>query len=225
MKKRNARLTLRKQEALEKKEKQKRNKKIAKITAIVLACVIVVSAIATWIALASRPYYAHIEIEGYGTIVVKLNDDEAPITVNHFVGLAESGFYNGTTFFRVIENNLIQGGMPKDGKESTDFVTGEFERNGYENNVTHERGTITLTRKQGEPEEDFYNTGTTQFAILQRSQPALDGAYAAFGMVVSGMEIVDKICAEVKPSDSSGTVPAAAQPVIKSITITRSFEE
>ena len=134
-------------------------------------------------------YYADIVIENYGTIVLALDRKAAPITVDNFVKLAESGFYEGTS------------------------IKGEFAENGWDNPIKHERGVISMARAN-DPD-----SGSSQFFIMHETSPHLDGKYAAFGRVISGMEIVDKICNDAKPVDNNGTIPKAAQPVITSITI------
>ena len=169
--------------------------------------------------------YAHIEIEGYGTVVVELDREQAPITVDNFVKLANEGFYNGLTFHRIIEGFMMQGGCPKGdgtGDSGTD-IKGEFLNNGVNNTISHKRGVISMARgghSIQQIDQQYYNSASSQFFIVHQDSEFLDGNYAAFGYVVSGMEIVDKICTEVKPTpNSNGSVPKANQPKIKSITI------
>lgn len=170
--------------------------------------------------------YAHIEIENYGTIVFELRPDQAPETVANFIKLAESGFYNGLTFHRIMEGFMMQGGCPNgDGSgDSGTEIVGEFSANGYNNTLSHVRGTVSMARG-GHPYYDsyFYNTGSSQFFIVHKDSTQLDGKYAAFGTVVEGMDIVDRICTEAKPTDNNGTIPKGQQPVIKSITISDSY--
>lgn len=164
----------------------------------------------------SGVHHARIEVEGYGTIEVALNADVAPITVANFMGLAESGFYDGLTFHRIITDFMIQGGDPNgDGTGGSDqTIVGEFSANGYENSLTHVRGIISMAR----PGND-YNGASSQFFIMQKTNHGLDGQYAAFGTVTSGMEIVDAICANTPVEDDNGTVLPENQPHIISITI------
>lgn len=217
---------------LSKKEKMMIEKRNAMIKRVVIG-LIIVSLLATLIIsiiLSNRPYYADIEIEGYGVITVKLDKSAAPKTVKNFVKLAKSGFYDGLTFHRIIEGFMMQGGCPngngsggnvdKNGEEIN--IVGEFSNNGYANGILHERGVISMARSGGYPEADYYNTASSQFFIVHKDSHHLDGDYAAFGRVVTGMEIVDKICEEAKPSDNNGTIPKEDQPVIKTITIKRS---
>ncbi len=161
-------------------------------------------------------YYANIEIKDYGTIIVELDQWQAPITVENFVELAMSGFYDGLTFHRIISNFMIQGGDPDaDGTGGSDkTIKGEFISNGVNNTIKHERGVISMARSQKN------DSASSQFFIMHKTSPHLDGSYAAFGYVTEGMEIVDKICASAKPLDSNGTIAFSKQPVITKITIT-----
>lgn len=164
--------------------------------------------------------YADIEIENYGTITVYLDAESAPMTVNNFVSLAKSGFYDGLTFHRIIEGFMMQGGDPLgNGTGGSDTqITGEFVDNGYANYLSHTRGTISMARSTA------YNSASSQFFIMHEDAPHLNGQYAAFGYVTEGMDIVDKVCTEATPIDSNGTILRDQQPVIKSITI-REIEE
>ena len=157
-----------------------------------------------------------IDIENYGQIEVELYREYAPTTVDNFLELVKNNFYDGLTFHRIIKNFMIQGGDAQ-GKEgwSEKAIFGEFANNGYrKNTLKHVRGTISMART---PYDN--NSATTQFFIVQKDSPHLDGDYAAFGKVTKGIEIVDKICDEVKVEDDNGTVLKENQPVIKSITI------
>ena len=164
---------------------------------------------------AQADYYADIDIQDYGTITVALDAEAAPETVANFVSLAESGFYDGLTFHRIIEGFMMQGGDPNgDGTGgSGTTIVGEFSENGYENNLSHTRGAISMARS------DDYDSASSQFFIVQEDYPSLDGKYAVFGYVTEGMDIVDAICEAAQPTDENGTIPAEEQPVITSITI------
>ena len=159
--------------------------------------------------------YADIVIENYGTITISLDAGAAPKTVDNFISLAENGFYDGLTFHRIIEGFMMQGGDPNgDGTGgSGTTITGEFSANGYNNTLSHTRGTVSMARSPK------YNSASSQFFIVQEDSTHLDGAYAAFGHVVSGMDIVDQICADAEPIDGNGLIAADEQPVIISITI------
>ena len=164
---------------------------------------------------ADEPHHIVIQIKDYGTIRVELDAAAAPITVENFRKLAESGFYDGLTFHRIIEGFMIQGGDPlgtgMGGSEEK--ITGEFKNNGVDNPISHVRGTISMARAQD------YNSASSQFFIVQKDSTFLDGDYAAFGKVTEGMEIVDQICKDVQVEDNNGTVLAENQPVIESIKV------
>ena len=154
-----------------------------------------------------------IEIENYGVIKAELDADVAPITVTNFMKLVDEKFYDGLTFHRIIDGFMVQGGDPKgDGTGGSDeTIKGEFTNNGVENNISHKRGVISMARSQDN------DSASSQFFIVHKDSTYLDGEYAAFGHVTEGMEIVDKICADVKVEDNNGTVLKENQPVIKSI--------
>ena len=137
---------------------------------------------------------AEINIKDYGVIKLELDADSAPITVTNFVNLVNDKFYDGLTFHRIIDGFMIQGGDPlgngTGGSEKT--IKGEFKNNGVENNISHTRGTISMARSQAN------DSASSQFFIVQSDSTFLDGSYAGFGHVTSGMEIVDKICKDTK---------------------------
>ena len=141
---------------------------------------------------------AIIDIKDYGTIKVELNPKEAPITVENFVKLAKSGFYNGLTFHRVIKGFMIQGGCPKgNGTGGPGYnIKGEFSANGVPNSISHKRGVISMARAY-DP-----NSAGSQFFIMHKDGNFLDGQYAAFGETVEGIEVVDKVAAvRTSPND------------------------
>ena len=141
---------------------------------------------------------AIIDIKDYGTIKVELNPKEAPITVENFVKLAKSGFYNGLTFHRVIKGFMIQGGCPKgNGTGGPGYnIKGEFSANGVPNSISHKRGVISMARAY-DP-----NSAGSQFFIMHKDGEFLDGQYAAFGETVEGIEVVDKVAAvRTSPND------------------------
>ncbi len=156
-----------------------------------------------------------IDVKDYGQIEAELYNDIAPITVENFVNLVNDGFYNGLTFHRIIEGFMIQGGDPKgDGTGgSAKTIKGEFKSNGVDNDLSHDRGVISMARSNDK------NSASSQFFIVQEDSPHLDGEYAAFGKVTRGMDIVDKIAQDAKPTDNNGTIPKEEQPVINSIKI------
>ena len=139
--------------------------------------------------------------------------DTAPITVTNFVKLVQDNFYDGLTFHRIIDGFMIQGGDPNgDGTGGAeDTIKGEFSSNGVKNDISHVRGTISMARST-DPD-----SASSQFFIVQSDSTHLDGDYAAFGHVTSGMDIVDQICKDAKPTDGNGTIAKDQQPVIESI--------
>ena len=158
------------------------------------------------------------EVENYGNVVMKLYPNKAPETVNSFITLINSGFYDGLTFHRIIKEFVVQGGDPKgDGTGGPGYtIKGEFPSNGFtSNNISHVRGALSMARGG----EDNDSAGSQFFIVQGEDGLQLNGKYAAFGMVIEGMEIVDKM-AEIKVSDDNGTLadPSKA-PKIKSITV------
>ena len=155
------------------------------------------------------------EIKNYGNISLELDADEAPITVTNFINLVKDGFYDGLTFHRIIDEFMIQGGDPNHngtgGSENT--IKGEFSQNNVENSISHTRGTISMARSSA------FDSASSQFFIVQEDSLFLDGAYAGFGHVTEGMEIVDKICDNAKPTDDNGTIVYEEQPIINSIKV------
>lgn len=199
------------------RKKSKRNKILAGVIAgvVVVACAVTGIFLGVNHASAAPDYYADIEIQDYGTVTVQLDAEAAPITVENFVNLAESGFYDGLTFHRIIDGFMMQGGDPEgDGTGGSDTtIKGEFSDNGVENNLSHTRGAISMARSSD------YDSASSQFFIVQEDSTYLDGQYACFGYVTEGMDIVDEICTSAQPTDDNGTISADQQPVITSITI------
>lgn len=156
---------------------------------------------------------AVITVKDYGDIKLELYGDIAPITVANFVKLVNDGFYDGLTFHRAIEDFMIQGGDP-DGNgtgHSDQSIFGEFTLNGFENNLSHTRGVISMARSTD------YNSASCQFFIVHGDSPHLDGGYAAFGKVTQGMEIIDQMMTDLTPAGYNGMVDADSQPIIEKI--------
>lgn len=132
---------------------------------------------------------AVIKIKDYGSIELELYEKEAPITVENFEKLVNKGFYNGLTFHRVIKGFMIQGGCPKgNGTGGPGYtIKGEFSSNGVANPIKHIRGVISMARAM-DP-----NSAGSQFFIMHKDAPHLDGQYASFGKVIKGIEVVDAI--------------------------------
>lgn len=160
-------------------------------------------------------HHAEIVVQDYGTIKVELDADQAPITVQNFIDLANSGFYDGLTFHRIIEGFMIQGGDPNgDGTGGSGHtIRGEFTQNGVNNTLSHTRGAISMARSSA------MNSASSQFFIVHEDSTYLDGSYAVFGYVTEGMDVVDAIATSVTAEDSNGTVAKENQPVIEKITI------
>lgn len=198
---------------------QKKQQKKAKLNPIVIAvAVMAVVAIALVLLLLPKggTYRVEIDIANYGTIELELDGKTAPITVDNFVSLAESGFYDGLTFHRIIDGFMIQGGDPLgNGTGGSDRdIKGEFRANGVENDISHVRGVISMARNGYS-----MDSASSQFFIVQKDSTFLDGQYAAFGHVTNGIEIVDKICADTPVTDTNGTVESENQPVITAIRV------
>ena len=157
-----------------------------------------------------------IELENGKKIKLELYPDKAPITCANFEKLVREGFYDGLIFHRVISGFMIQGGDPQGTGMggSKEKIKGEFAMNGVPNDLKHTRGVISMARSMNP------NSASSQFFIMHKDAPHLDGMYAAFGHVTSGIEIVDKICEETPVTDTNGTVLKENQPVITKITVT-----
>lgn len=184
------------------------------------------------------------EIEGYGTVKMELYPDMAPNTVAHFIKKINEGFYDGLTFHRTIPDFMIQGGDKEGtGSGTLDYaLPGEFIANGYtENTLKHERGVLSMARgdysSYGSGLTSYsYNSAGTQFFIVTEDATYLDGYYTAFGRVIEGMDIVDRISQlevvyrsselgedEEAPKDEEGqTIPSdrpVNPPAIKSMKV------
>ena len=160
-------------------------------------------------------HHAEIVVKNYGKIELELDADVAPITVENFANLVNEGFYNGLTFHRIISGFMIQGGDPLGNGTggSSKTIKGEFTSNGVKNSISHVRGTISMARSS------MPNSASSQFFIVHQDSIFLDGQYAAFGTVTSGMDVVDKICEDTVVEDNNGTVAAKNQPIIEKITM------
>lgn len=160
--------------------------------------------------------HAEITVRDYGTIKLELDEGSAPITVANFIKLAQSGFYDGLTFHRIMDGFMIQGGDPKGNGTggAEEKIKGEFSQNGVPNPIRHVKGVISMARAK-DPD-----SASSQFFITVADATFLDGGYAAFGRVTEGMEIAEKIAKDARPIDNNGTIPPEQQPVIESIVIT-----
>ncbi len=152
-----------------------------------------------------------IEMETGKKIKIELYPDKAPITVANFEKLVNEGFYNGLTFHRVISGFMIQGGDPLGNGTggSKEKIKGEFASNGVPNDIKHVRGVLSMARSMNP------NSASSQFFIMHKDAPHLDGQYAAFGKVVEGIEVVDEIASVDTDFRDKPVVPQ----VMKSVTI------
>ena len=137
-----------------------------------------------------------IEMENGDTIKAELYPEIAPNTVNNFISLVKQGFYDVIIFHRVIKGFMIQGGDPEGtGMGGPGYsIKGEFSSNGFENNLKHSAGVLSMARSM------MPNSAGSQFFVMHKDSPHLDGDYAAFGKVIEGMEVVDKIAETVTDS-------------------------
>ena len=154
-----------------------------------------------------------ISVANAGDIYAELYPEIAPITVENFLSLVDRGFYDGLTFHRIISGFMVQGGDPlgngTGGSEQT--IKGEFSANGVANDLAHTRGVISMARSSD------MDSASSQFFIMHADAPHLDGSYAAFGKVLAGMGVVDRLCATTYVTDRNGSVLAGHAPTITAI--------
>lgn len=186
---------------------------------------------------------ATMEVEGYGTMKIELYPEIAPTTVSNFILLANNKFYDGLTFHRIMKSFMIQGGDIKgDGtgsptlswidtsikkgsdKDKEYCIIGEMTANGHNNNLKHEKGVISMARADytmydSRLTEESYNSGGSQFFIMTTTYPSLNGLYAAFGKVIEGLDVLDKIAnTKVSEMNDENSKPVKP-PVIKQIRV------
>ena len=183
---------------------------------------------------------ATMEIEGLGTMKIELYPDQAPNTVKNFITLANRGFYDGLTFHRIVKDFMVQGGdkdgtgsgtptlsdLRDDGSETETYaIKGEFVQNGFnQNTIRHEKGVISMARSdysQMGLYEEGYNSAGSQFFIMTEDNSSLNGYYAAFGKVIEGMDVLDKLN-ETKVEEAEDGEEASTPvdpPVIKSVRV------
>ena len=147
-------------------------------------------------------YHVEMKIKDYGIMEMELDADIAPITVTNFMNLVREKFYDGNRIHRVYKDFVIQGGASNEGNNNT--IKGEFDANGVNNSISHERGVVSMARA-GDMTSG-YDTASTQFFIVLKNSPSLDHYYAAFGKVTKGMEVADKIASKVTQVDNNGMV-------------------
>ena len=153
---------------------------------------------------------ATIAVKDYGVIVVELYQDIAPNTVANFISLANKGFYNGLTFHRVINGFMIQGGDPDgNGTGGPGYsIKGEFTANGFENNLSHVPGVISMARSTS------YDSAGSQFFICTADCTGLDGQYASFGKVTSGLDVAYEIAKQGSNSNSTPDEPIVIERIV-----------
>ena len=157
--------------------------------------------------------YVRITVRDYGDIYAELYPEYAPVTVDNFLKLIGENFYDGLTFHRIISGFMIQGGDPLGNGTggSSEKIKGEFSSNGVDNPLRHERGVLSMARSS------HPDSASSQFFIMHQEAEHLDGSYAAFGKVLTGLDIVDRICQETPVQDNNGTVLKEDQPVMEGI--------
>ena len=139
----------------------------------------------------------------------ELYPEIAPNTVNNFISLINKGFYNGLTFHRVIRDFMLQGGCPDgNGMGGPGYtIKGEFAHNGFKNDLKHSEGVLSMARSM------MPNSAGSQFFIMHKAAPHLDGEYAAFGKIIEGMDVVNKIAAEQTNPNDRPIIPQVMQSV------------
>ena len=188
-----------------------------KITAVLLAVLLTASLLSgcggnkSW----TGKHDVEIVIKDYGTVTVEIDADSAPLTASNFLNLAKKGFYNNLTIYRAISGFAIYGGDPNKNGTGTsgETISGEFTSNGYNNPLSNVRGAIGMARGVNK------NSASCQFYILQNDVTYLDGEFAVFGHVTSGIEIVDRIASTAQVTGSDGHITEGNQPVISSIKV------
>lgn len=163
-------------------------------------------------------HHVEITVEGYGKITLALDETVAPITVKNFIDLASSGYYDGLTFTRMQAGFVLQGGQSDEASES---IKGEFSSNGVENDLLHKKGIISMARTT-EPD-----SASSQFFIMLEDWESLDGEYATFGWVTSGMNVIEAICNDITEEafednyygSSMGFLKEKYQPTITTIKV------
>lgn len=165
-----------------------------------------------------------IDTEGYGLMIAELYPKTAPITVENIKSLVKDKFYDGIIFHRVIKDFMIQTGDPTGtgmGGSSKE-IKGEFSNNKVENNLSHERGVLSMARKGGNPDtEETMNSASSQFFIVHKDSDFLDGNYAAFGKLINGYDVLDKIA----ESDTDANDKPVKEIKMNSIRFVKLYEE
>ena len=153
-------------------------------------------------------YHVSLTIKNYGSLHIELYGDDAPETVEHFLSLVNSDYYNGKSIFKLFDDLVYMG--DENVSQAQPGIKGEFSDNGFDNKVSHKRGVLSMAR--GEDADSAYG----QFFIVRKEDRKLDGKYAAFGKITSGMEIIDEIYKNIQ-TDANGMIPENLQPIITDI--------
>lgn len=167
--------------------------------------------------------YIKIEMKSNDLIIMELYPEIAPITVENFQKLVSEKYYDGIIYHRVIKNFMIQTGDPTGTGSggSLETIKGEFDLNGVVNNLSHERGVVSMARRGANPDtSETMNSASSQFFIVHKDSPHLNGSYAAFGRVIAGMSTVDKI-AEVNTDANDKPLIEQKIKTIRFVTISK----
>jgi len=168
-----------------------------RMTATVLTIVIISTFLTGCVVIGDRKPICTILFSNGGEVRIRLYPDKCPNTVNNFIQLCNSGFYDGSTVHRIVEYVLIQMGMPANSSETDAgyYIKGEFTENGYsKGDMQFAKGIVGMARLSDENEsKEFFDTGSSQFFIMLEPKASMDGYYAAFGKVVTGMDVITEI--------------------------------
>lgn len=172
---------------------------VIRVAALILMTVMVAGMLTGCVMMGERKPIATILFSNGTEITVRLYPNKAPNTVNNFISLANSGFYDGSPVHRIVEYSIVQMGKPADSDASDAgyYIEGEFPNNGYvKNDMLHEKGVLSMARTvstDGSKAEDFYDTASSQFFICVDNETTLNGDYAAFGKIIFGYDEFEKI--------------------------------
>ena len=207
----NAKAPSRKALRAQQKRKQRQIKTVVSVIALVAAVGILIGILFAAGVFDYQPqstYDVLITVKDYGSIHVELYGNDAPETVKHFLALADSDYYNGKSIFKLFDDLMYMGA--EEASDADRGIKGEFSENGFENKISHKKGILSMAR--GEDPDSAYG----QFFIVTKNSPELDGKYAAFGKVTSGMEVIDRICESIQ-TDADGMIAENSRPIITSI--------
>ncbi len=175
-----------------------RKKFLFKLAGLILTSVFALSLVSGCVTIGERKPIVTIEFSNGKQIKIRLYPNKAPNTVDNFISLINSGFYEGSPVHRIIEYSFIQMGKPAGGDEGNAgyYIKGEFRENGFgKNDMIFEEGTVAMARltEENEKSKEYFDTASSQFFITLEREYTLDGLYAAFGKVISGMKYVQQI--------------------------------